>query len=236
MSGSPTHNANTDKLVRRVIESTGEEYEFIKLSGVNIGPCTACMDCVLTNECSIEDDFKIVGDKVLRADALVVGSPVYYGTVSAFTKAFMERLYAFRHLKLLTKDKVAAAIGVGAASEDNATEWLSGVMMFAGMDVVGTLNAKGTICCQVCGVGERCAYATWNAYCEEFAGEDFGVEENYEGFIELLPDNVPYRKGSARILQKYRDVEEEPKVMEQAALLGDKVKRRLERQRMVGMR
>ena len=48
---------------------------------------------------------------VLKADALVVGSPTYDGLPSAFTKAFMERLYAFRHVNLLTNGKVGGAAG-----------------------------------------------------------------------------------------------------------------------------
>ena len=227
ISGSPTKDANTDKLVKAIIEATGMEFEFIKLSEVSIGPCNACMDCVRTNECTIDDDFKIVGKKMLKADALVVGSPVYYGAVTAYTKALMERQYAFRHLNLLMRGKIGVAVGVGAASESSVTEWLSGVMTFAGMEVIGTMTAKGTICCSVCGVGEGCAYATWNAYCEEFAGEDYGIKENYRDYLEVLPGNVPYERGAARIIKAHRNVEDEPEVMLLAQSLGRLVAERL---------
>lgn len=58
ISGSPTINANTDRLILEILDSTGIDSEFIKLSEIDIGPCTACMECVPTNECPIEDDFR----------------------------------------------------------------------------------------------------------------------------------------------------------------------------------
>jgi hypothetical protein len=91
------------------------------------------------------------------------------------------------------------------------------------------MTAKGTICCSICGVGEGCAYATWNAYCEEFAGEDFGIKDNYAEYLEVLPDNVPYEKGSARIIKAHRNVEEEPEVMMMARSLGELIREKLER-------
>lgn len=232
ISGSPTKNSNTDKLVKAILDATGLETEFIKLSELNIGPCTACMGCVYTNECILDDDFKEVGKKVLKADALVVGSPTYYGTASAFTKAFMERLYAFRHIKLLTRGKVGAAVAVGVAAEKGVAEWLGNLMRFDGMDVVGTITAKGTPCCFVCGPGETCEFAAWNAYSTEFSGQDFGVKEAYKDYLDILPDNIPYVKGSARILKQFRNVEEEPDVMVKARALGKAIAERLMQQKL----
>lgn len=168
VSGSPTRNANTDKLVKAVLNSTGLDSAFVKLSDLEIGPCRACMACVNTNKCVLNDDFQEIGPLVMRADALVVGSPTYYGLPSAFTKAFMERLYAFRHINLLTKGKVGAALAVGSAAEKDVEAWLGRVMAFDGMDVVGTMSAKETPCCFVCGPGETCSYAAWNAYSQSF--------------------------------------------------------------------
>ena len=65
----------------------------------------------------------------------------------------MERLYAFRHVNLLTKAKVGAALSVGCAVEKDVEAWLGRIIAFSGMDVVGTMSAKGTPCCFVCGIG-----------------------------------------------------------------------------------
>ncbi|MDF0593127.1 flavodoxin family protein [Methanotrichaceae archaeon M04Ac] len=229
VSGSPTRDANTDKLVKAVLDGTGLDNVFVKLSDLNIGPCRACMACVKTNRCVLEDDFQELGPQVMEADALVVGSPTYFGLPSGFTKAFMERLYAYRHVDLLTRNKVAAAVAVGCAAEKDVESWLARVMAFGGMDVVGSMSAKGTPCCFVCGVGETCSYASWNAYSPEIAGMDFGWKENYQGYLEILPENVPYQKGSAKILRPFRSVEDEPEVMERARRLGEAIRTRLDR-------
>jgi hypothetical protein len=228
VSGSPTRNANTDKLVKAVLDSTGLETAFVKLSDFNIGPCRACMGCVRTNQCVLDDDFQEIGPMVVKADALVVGSPTYFGLPSAFTKAFMERLYAYRHVNLLTKGKVGAAIAVGCAAEKDVESWLGRVMAFDGLDVAGTMSSKGTPCCFVCGPGETCNYATWNAYSPEISGMDFGWKENYGSYLKILPDNIPYVKGSAKILKPFRNVEDEPEVMAKAQDLGQAIRKKLD--------
>ena len=227
VSGSPTKNSNTDVLVKAVLDTTGAETEFVKLSEINVGPCIACMKCVQTNVCVINDDFRWLSEKVMEADAIVVGSPTYYGAASAFMKAFIERLYSKRHLKLLLSKKVVATLAVGVAAEQMVAQWMGDALGAGGMEVVGTMTAKGTPCCFVCGAGENCAFAIWNVYSKELSRMDFGVEGAYEGYLELLPDNKPYVNGSARFLKSYRSVEDEPDVMAEAKKLGELIKERI---------
>ncbi len=220
ISGSPTENSNTDALLKAILSATGTETEFVKLSDIKIGPCIACMKCVPTNECVINDDFKWLSEKVMDADAIVVGSPTFYGAASAFMKAFIERLYSKRHVKLLTRGKLAATVAVGMANEKMVAEWMGNALSAGGMEIVGSMTAKGTPCCFVCGSGETCNYTVWNAYSEELIGMDLGVEEAYKGYLEILPDNKPYEHGSAKILRGYRSVKDEPKVMAEAERIG----------------
>ena len=92
ISGSPVKNSNTDTLVKTVIEAAKSDHEFIKLSDIRVVPCIACKKCVYTNQCVMDDDFKWLSQEVLDANAIVVGTPVMYGSASAFTKAFIERV------------------------------------------------------------------------------------------------------------------------------------------------
>ena len=57
---------------------------------------------------------------------------------------------------------------------------------------------------------------------------DFGWKENYGSYLEVLPDNIPYAKGSAKILKRFRNVEDEPDVMAKAHGLGEAIRRRLD--------
>jgi multimeric flavodoxin WrbA len=229
ISGSPTKNSNTDTLIKTILQATGAETEFVKLSDIKVGPCIACMKCVCTNECILNDDFKWLSKKVMEADAIVVGSSTFYGAASAFTKAFIERLYSKRHVKLLTGGKIAATVAVGVAAEKMVAEWLANSLRAGGMEIVGSMTAKGTPCCFVCGPGESCNYTVWNAYSKELTGMDLGVAQAYKDYLEILPDNRPYQHGSARILKGYRSVKDEPAVMADAQRIGMLIQERIEK-------
>ncbi|SNQ59456.1 flavodoxin family protein [Candidatus Methanoperedens nitratireducens] len=228
ISGSPTKESNTDVLIRAILEATGAEREFIKLSEIKVGPCIACMKCVCTNECVLNDDFKWLSRRVMEADAIIIGSPTYYGAASAFMKAFIERLYSKRHIKLLMRGKIAATVAVGVAAERMVAEWMGNALRAGGVEIVGSMTAKGTPCCFVCGPGETCNYTVWNAYSKELTGMDLGVEEAYKDYLEILPDNKPYAHGSAKFLKSYRSVKDEPAVMDEARRIGKLIKERLE--------
>ena len=55
-----------------------------------------------------------------------------------------------------------------------------------------------------------------------------GWKENYKGYLQLLPDNIPYVKDSAKILKQFRNVEDEPEVMARARKLGQTIIKRLD--------
>jgi len=227
VSGSPTPKSNTDALVKAVLEATGGETEFIKLSEIKVGPCIACRKCAWTNECVLNDDFKQLSRKLLESDAIVVGTPVMYATASAFTKAFVERQYSLRHVKLLMQGKVGAAIAVGEREKgaDEVGKWLEDTMKRGGMEVVGTMHARGNPGCFVCGPGETCKYSLYNNAVKMEGNDNFFMKA-YPGYLEILPDNDPLKHPSYRVL-KHRDVRDEPQVMAQATALGDLIKEML---------
>jgi multimeric flavodoxin WrbA len=90
--GSLREESNTNKLVKKVVESSGCEHELIYLAGKEIKPCTGCAHCMMNDgECAIKDDMQPIYEKILNADALVVGSPTYFLDVSGATKCFIDR-------------------------------------------------------------------------------------------------------------------------------------------------
>lgn len=70
---------------------------------------------------------------MLDANALVIGTPVMYGSASDFTKAFLERLWSLRHVNLLTNGKIGATAVVGWSFTDEVSRWLNYVMMINGV-------------------------------------------------------------------------------------------------------
>jgi len=95
ISGSPRKTSNTDYLLNRVLDCTGGE--LIKLTDYDVRPCTACWACVKTRSCCVDDDMtRIIVPKLLGADALVLGTPVYFNNVSAQLKTFIDRTWPLR--------------------------------------------------------------------------------------------------------------------------------------------
>lgn len=115
--GSPRKDSNTEYLVQKALESAAEygaETEAYNLGMMNIKPCKACDICKVTGECPENDDIKEILSEIVNAHGIIIGSPVYFGNVSAQLKIFMDRSRPLRSdFKL--KDKVFGAIAVGGA-------------------------------------------------------------------------------------------------------------------------
>jgi multimeric flavodoxin WrbA len=92
--GSPRKGGNTEILTKHTLRAIAEEgldTELITLSGLDIRPCNACMACQEEERCPIDDDLWPVYTKMKKADAIILASPVYYGSATALIKALMER-------------------------------------------------------------------------------------------------------------------------------------------------
>jgi multimeric flavodoxin WrbA len=112
--GSPRKGGNTEILmgeVLRVAQEAGWETEMFRMSEKRVGPCDACAACFETGSCVVQDDMQELYAMMDRADGIVIGSPVYFGSVSAQTKAIMDRMFALLKRRAL-KDKVAGSLVV----------------------------------------------------------------------------------------------------------------------------
>ena len=119
VAGSPVKNGNTEILIREVLKAAKEEgvkTEFVSLANMRVEPCNlqTCNDaCGKGKECPIQDDAKSIIDKMIHADALIIGSPVYFRTVSAQLKALMDRTRMIYYPKRKLENKVGGALAVG---------------------------------------------------------------------------------------------------------------------------
>jgi multimeric flavodoxin WrbA len=165
ISGSPIENSNTDRALKAVLEATGLEHEFIKLTDYTVVPCKACLGCLQTNRCVIQDDGIFLAEKAKAADALVVAGFTPYSTLDSRTKAFIERLYPLRHNRGFMAGKPGAAVITACVPEDNkllppACEMGVNAIMFymmeEGMRFVGALKIQGNVPCVRCGYGDKC--------------------------------------------------------------------------------
>ena len=117
ISGSPRQGQTTEKLVKEVLGEVDLDTEFISLAGKNIGPCIACLGCVKDNVCVIKDDMQELREKIVEADAYVIGAANYYSMLNAAAHCFLERFYQFRHREgRAVAGKLGIAVGVGGGS------------------------------------------------------------------------------------------------------------------------
>lgn len=99
VKGSPREKGNSAILADKVAEgakAAGAYVESFYLHGMDINPCDACDSCQTEpyGGCVVSDDMQLLYPRILDADALVIASPVYWFTVSAQTKLFMDRCYS----------------------------------------------------------------------------------------------------------------------------------------------
>lgn len=103
INGSPRRNRNTAKMLDKVLEGVKAEFpdaevERINLFDLNFTSCKSCFSCKRKDErfkatCALKDDLAPVLQKIKEADGLVIGSPIYYRTITGQLHSFYERLF-----------------------------------------------------------------------------------------------------------------------------------------------
>ncbi|HEC57100.1 MAG TPA: flavodoxin family protein [Candidatus Syntrophoarchaeum butanivorans] len=117
ISASP-RKAATDYIVREALRYAGDitevEVEYFSVRGKDLNFCIHCDHCIKTGECVHRDGMLELYPLLLWADAIIIGTPVYQGTVSGQAKVLMDRCRALvaRDIHAL-KGKAGAAVAVG---------------------------------------------------------------------------------------------------------------------------
>jgi multimeric flavodoxin WrbA len=112
---SPRLGGNTEILVGEALKGAkakGADAKLATLSGKQITPCDHCGACYETGECHIRDDMQEIYKQLLDADGVILGSPVYFWSVSAQAKLVIDRTYALRYPAPRLGDKIGGAIAV----------------------------------------------------------------------------------------------------------------------------
>ena len=96
---SPRKQMNTARLLKEAqkgAESVGAETEYIDIFDYTFTGCRSCLACkrkgVERNKCYWKDDLSPIIDKILAADTVIIGSPIYFGQPTASFRALWERL------------------------------------------------------------------------------------------------------------------------------------------------
>ncbi|MBD3261034.1 MAG: flavodoxin family protein [Candidatus Altiarchaeales archaeon] len=144
LSGSHRRAGNTDQLVEKtldVLRGQGFNTEFISLADKSLDFCKDCDGCRENPRCVFdEDDQNYILDELQAADAIVIGSPVYFGGVSSRLKTVFDRTLPLRRAKLSLAGKIGAAITVGGSRNGGQEHTIADIhhfMLIHEMIIVG---------------------------------------------------------------------------------------------------
>jgi multimeric flavodoxin WrbA len=152
--GSPRKKGNSATLAERIIkgaETAGATVERVYLHGQNIAPCNACYACQKKDSkgCAIDDDMQPIYKKLIESYAWVIASPVYWFTMSAQTKLFLDRCFGlFAYKKNVFKGKrIAIAMSYGDADSFssgcvNALRTFQDSFTYTGSTIVGMVHGS----------------------------------------------------------------------------------------------
>lgn len=159
-AGVVGRESNVDRMVRALIEKTSEDHDFIKLNDLNYVACKGCSWlCAKPQLCMLEDDLKPIVKMVRDADAVILGSPIYFGTVSPTMLSFISRLWGFRHVDYVMKDKpfVLVLSGIDAERRIPGEDFQQALSVYK-VDVLDTIKYSSKIPpCYRCGRHQECS-------------------------------------------------------------------------------
>ncbi|HEY94405.1 MAG TPA: flavodoxin family protein [Dehalococcoidia bacterium] len=124
--GSPRRNGNTEIITKHTLQSIAEEgleTELITLSGMDIRPCDGCRFCKeeKNERCHIDDDLMPIYEKLKAADAIILASPVYYGSATSLIKSLMDRVGYIGGQRGVFAGKVGGPLVVARRAGQNFT-------------------------------------------------------------------------------------------------------------------
>jgi len=125
----------------RIFDGLDGEKEFIALKDKNIKHCIGCLSCHNKPECVLKDDMEEIGEKMLEAETIVIGTPNYFDNVSGLLKDFIDRTHPFYKFELL-KNKKLILIMVGGGEVDGSQEYLDhctyGFVKYLKLNLIGS--------------------------------------------------------------------------------------------------
>ena len=153
--GSPRKNGNVDLLVSQVLKGTsskGAPTEKIYLNDLKIKPCQSCGVDPKPEYCLFNDDMKAIYTALDSCDAIVLGSPMYFDTVSAQVKLMIDRCNclmpyvkrgdgAFGFERRMKKHKKGIFIAVAGTDQEFSTiqTTVKGFFNWANIELIGTI-------------------------------------------------------------------------------------------------
>ncbi|MCK4863555.1 MAG: flavodoxin family protein [Dehalococcoidales bacterium] len=118
LSFSPRTQGNTEILLDEALSGArqeGAETELYSIAGKDIKPCDGCWGCRKAGECHIKDDMQELYTKMLEADGIIYGTPVYFYNMTGQGKTVIDRTIALGQPGRNLANKVGGVIAVAGS-------------------------------------------------------------------------------------------------------------------------
>lgn len=166
INGSPRRHGLIEQMLELIRQSLpdGNESDWVQVSELDIRPCTGCMVCRTQLKCTLpEDDAQRVLAKIQQADALVIGSPCYWGSINGHLKMMFDRMvygmmgetkrgipvgiHKGKKVILVATCTTMYPFNIWFHQSRGVIKALREILKWSGFKIVGTLEKGGTKTC-----------------------------------------------------------------------------------------
>jgi multimeric flavodoxin WrbA len=156
ISGSPTGGSSTDIIVNAVLDGASADHvktRFVRLNEKNIIPCQSCGESPHPEYCFFHDDMDEIFALMEKSEGIILGSPIFFDSVSAQAKLFIDRTNCLRPVDFsiaketvfrepMFKGKKGGIVMVGGddGEFDTALRTARAFFIWAGIDMVFELR------------------------------------------------------------------------------------------------
>lgn len=195
INGSPRKTWNTAQLLEQALAGAaaqGAATELIHLYDLNFKGCISCFACKLKGgrsygKCALRDELTPVLEKLAGADGFVLGSPIYFGTVTGELRSFMERLlfpyvvYAQPPQSLFGRRVPTALIYTMNVSDEVMNSYQYPVHFGVNQNYLGRIFGQAETLCAC----ETLQFEDYSKYVFDY----FDPEERKARHAQLFPEN-----------------------------------------------
>lgn len=134
-SGSNRANGNTSKLSKAFLDIAEERGHTVYILN-DLGSCIHCSACTKGLKCPLKDNFEDAGIPIESINAIVIGSPIYFFSISPKALSFLSRLYPYTLDRIVFGLILASGSDFSDSGVDNVVEQFKSIDLYCGSTTV----------------------------------------------------------------------------------------------------
>jgi len=139
-------DGNVTRMVESIMSRSGHESEIVRLAEKEYSGCKGCVQkCAGPQVCRLEDDMTEYYQKIKEADAVVIGTPVYFDAVTGMAMSFVERFFGYRHVNVAISGKPFITVVTGGMTVESAVQQLNRTLGYFEVDILDTVTFQSQV-------------------------------------------------------------------------------------------